>query len=137
VLPDRTVGEKFVAFGEDLAEWREVKRIENLETSRKFPRSEERNDADDTKPIENQLAGALPPAIGSQGIRLIDGDDVERVLFLFGRKPLLRFLPFKCSTKQRQHRFSRQDAKAQSDAPGPIIPNECEGSEKDFSLRSK
>ena len=99
MLPDRTVGEKLVALGEDLAEWREVKRIENLETGRKFPRSEKRYDADDTEPIENQLAGALPPAIGCQGIRLIDGYGVERVLFLFGRSRLLRFLALKCSTK--------------------------------------
>ena len=99
MLPDRTVGEKLVALGEDLTEWREIKRIENLETSRKFPRSEKRDDADDTEPIENQLAGALPPAIGCQGIRLIDGYGVERVLFLFGRNWLLRFLALKCSTK--------------------------------------
>jgi len=33
--------------------------------------------------------------------------------------------------------FSRQDAKTQSDGPRPVIPSECEGSKKDFSLRSK
>jgi hypothetical protein len=27
--------------------------------------------------------------------------------------------------------------RTQSDGPSPVIPNECEGSEKDFSLRSK
>jgi hypothetical protein len=55
VLPDGAVGEKLVAFEDNLAEGRKIKRIENFEAGCQLPRKEKRNDADDAEPIGNQF----------------------------------------------------------------------------------
>ena len=41
------------------------------------------------------------------------------------------------SKRDRKNCDSRKDAKTPSDGLRSVIPSECEGSEKDFSLRSK
>jgi hypothetical protein len=41
MLPNGAVGEKFVAFDEDLTEGREVKRIKDLKACRQLPGKEE------------------------------------------------------------------------------------------------
>jgi len=43
-----------------------------------------------------------------------------------------------CDTAARDTGIiSRKGAKTQSDGLKPVIPSECEGSKRDFSLRSK
>ena len=74
MLPDGAVGEKLVAFGDDLAEGRKVKRIDDLQAGRELPAEEKPDDADDAEPIGEKLAGTLPQPVGGQRIRLVDGD---------------------------------------------------------------
>ena len=74
MLPDGAVGEELVAFGDDLAERRKVKWIDDLKAGREFPGEEKGDDADDAEPVGEQLAGALPQPIGGQRIRFVDGD---------------------------------------------------------------
>jgi len=74
MLPDGAVGEKLVAFGDDLTEGREIKRIDDLQAGRNLPGEEKPDDADDAEPIGEQLTSALPQPVGGQRIRLVDGD---------------------------------------------------------------
>jgi len=72
MLPNGAVGEKFVAFGDDLTEGRKIERIDDLQPGRELPAEEKTDDADDAEPIGEDLAGALPQPVGGQRIRLVD-----------------------------------------------------------------
>jgi hypothetical protein len=85
VLPDGAVGEKLVAFEDNLAEGRKIKRIENFEAGCQLPRKEKRNDADDAEPIGNQFTRPLPQPVGRQRIRFVDRYEIDGVLFLLCR----------------------------------------------------
>jgi len=89
MLPDGAVGEQFVALGNDLAEWRKVKWIDDLKAGREFPAEEKRDDADDAEPVRENLAGTLPQPVGGQRIRFVDGDEIERIWFWLRRGALL------------------------------------------------
>jgi hypothetical protein len=53
-------------------------------------------------------------------------------------RALRKFSDGLCLLGEGAQEYSRaKTPRAQSDGPSPVIPNECEGSEKDFSLRSK
>jgi hypothetical protein len=85
VLPNGAVGEKFVAFQDNLAEGRKIKWIENFKAGRQLPRQEKRNDADNAEPVGNQFARTLPQTVRRQRIRFVDRNKVDAVLFLLCR----------------------------------------------------
>jgi len=51
MLPNGAVGEQFVAFGDNLTDWRKVKWIDDFQARRQFPGDEKAADADDAKPV--------------------------------------------------------------------------------------
>ena len=60
MFPHRAVGEQFVAFDEDVAERREVERIEYFEACGKFPGGEERKNTEDTEPVGKNIPNPPP-----------------------------------------------------------------------------
>jgi len=89
MLPDGAVGEKLVAFDDDLAEGWKIERIDDLETGGEFPSQKEGDHADDAKPVSDDLAGALPSPVGAQRVGLVDGNQLIGFFFLFSRDALL------------------------------------------------
>jgi len=64
MLPDGAVGEELVAFGNNIAQGRKVKWIDDLKTGGQFPAEKKRGDADDAEPVGDNLAAALPQPVG-------------------------------------------------------------------------
>src|SRR5262245_34136947 len=89
MLPDGAVGEQLVTFGDDFAERRKVEGIDDLKASGELPAEKESDDANDAEPIGKRRAAALPSPVGGQRIGLVDGNQLEGFLFLFGRGALL------------------------------------------------
>ena len=85
MLPNGAVGEKLVAFEDNLAEGRKIKWIENFEAGGQLPRKEKRNDTDNAEPVGNQFARALPQTVRRQRIRFVDRNEIDAVLFLLCR----------------------------------------------------
>jgi hypothetical protein len=50
MLPDGAVGEQFVPFGDDFADRRKVKWVDDLKAGGEFPGEEKRDDAEDAEP---------------------------------------------------------------------------------------
>jgi hypothetical protein len=90
VLPDGAIDEELVPLREDFTEWRKVERIENLDLGQNLPGEKKGNDADDTEPVRKDLTRALPPTIGGQRVRFVNGDEIEGILFILRRKISLR-----------------------------------------------
>ena len=74
MFPNGTVGEQFVAFGDDLAERRKVKRIDDFQAGRQLPAEKKTDDTDNAEPVGDDVASALPQPVGGQRIRFVDGD---------------------------------------------------------------
>jgi hypothetical protein len=85
VLPDGAVGKKLVAFGDNLAEGREVEGVENFEAGRQLPCDKEGNNTDDTEPVGGPFARSLPQTVRRQRIRLVDRNEIDSILFLLRR----------------------------------------------------
>jgi hypothetical protein len=85
MLPYGSVGEELVAFREDLAEGREIERIENFKTGSELPGGEEGNDANNTQPVGERCARALPEPIRRKRVGSVNRNEIGSVLFLFCR----------------------------------------------------
>jgi hypothetical protein len=81
VLPNRAAGKKVIAFFENFAEGRKIKRIKDFQPGGELPGKKKEQNADEAEPVGNQLTRTLPGAVRRQRVRLIDGDEIDGVWF--------------------------------------------------------
>ena len=76
MLPDRALGEKLIAFCENLTEGREVKRIDDLGASGDLPGTKKRENSEDSQPVRYEATKTPPPAAGSYRMFFVNGDEI-------------------------------------------------------------
>jgi hypothetical protein len=91
VLPDRAVGKKLIPLGDDLADGRKIKRIENLELGEDFPGEKKADYPDDPEPIRERRPGAPDELARGRWLGAFERNKIEgRMLFAFGRSDSCR-----------------------------------------------